>query len=103
MTIKTGQLVYRVRAPDGRWVRKTGNIMKVAWVDDESQATFWRKLHHLKSSLKDGIFADKDNLDGLPLAAFHVYEYVVTIERTKRKRRLSELDRFYEKEGEDGE
>lgn len=94
MTIKTGQRVYRVQGPDGRWVRKTGNILKLAWVDDQDKATFWRKLHHLKSSVKEGIFSDPDNLEGVPLAALKVVEYEVTIERTGRTRRLSEIESF---------
>lgn len=97
MTIKTGQLVYRVRGPDGLWAQKTGNIRKIKWVESEASATIWRKLHHLKVSLKEGVFADPENLDGVPHAAFQVYEYEVTIERTGRQRRLTELERFHEK------
>lgn len=100
MTIKTGQRVYRVRNLEGKWARKTGTIVKIDWVDQEHAGTFWRKLHHLKASLKDGVFSKEENLDGVPLATFQVYEYEVTIERTGRKRRLSELERFHEKDEE---
>lgn len=103
MTIKNGQKVYRVRGPDGKWAKKTGDIFKVAWVDSEENATFWRKLHHLKSSLKEGVFSDSKNLDHVPVAAFKVYEYDVVINRTGKKQRLSELDRFYEGETDNGE
>lgn len=97
MTISSGQRVYFIRHPNGLWARKTGTITKVDWVDDLSKATFWKKLHHVKSSLKEGVFSLEKNLDGLPVAAFYVVECMVTIERTGRRRRLSELERFHEK------
>lgn len=97
MVIKNKQIMYKVRSIDGTWAKKTGDIFKVKWVEDEHAATFWKKLHHLKASLKDGIFSKAENLDGAPLATFQVYEYEVTVERTGKKGRLSELDRFYEK------
>lgn len=100
MTIRTGQCVYRVQGPDGRWVQKTGNIRTLKWVENQDKATFWRKLHHLKSSVREGIFANPDNLEGVPLAALKVIEYEVTIERTGRKRRLTEIDRFKKEEEE---
>lgn len=94
--------MYRVRGPDGLWVKKGENVRKIYWVEDEHKATFWRKLSHLKASLTDGIFSDKKNLEGLPLAALTVVEYVVTLERTKRKERMTELVNFYNKESTDG-
>jgi len=83
------------------WVRKGPNITKIYWVKNEEMATFWRKLSHLKNAVAQGIFSNKDNLDGLPLAALQVVEYVVTLQRTRRKERLTELTEFY-KESTDG-
>jgi len=87
--------MYRVRGPDGLWVKKGANVTKIYWVKNEEMATFWRKLSHLKCSLKDGIFSEKDNLEGLPLAALEVVEYVATIKRTGQKNRITELGKFY--------
>lgn len=101
MTIKTGQKMYRLRGPDGLWAMKGDYSDAFSWTDKEERATFWRKLAHLKTSLKHGVLSTK--LNGLPHAAMNVVEYEVTIVKTGRKHRLSELDRFYEKGTEDGE
>jgi len=100
VTIRTKQKFYKVRGPDGLWVLKS-EFPKIVWVEDEHRATFWKKLSHLKKSIKQGIFSHLETRDGVPLAAFKVYEYEVTIERTNRKTRLTELEGFY-KETEDG-
>ena len=96
MTIKTGQLIYRVRGPDGLWLQKTGGVVPAKWVQDEHSGTYWRKLHHLKAALSEGVLTREDVTEGVPHAAFKVYEYEVTIERTGRKNRLTELVRFHE-------
>lgn len=104
MRIKTGQRMYRIRGPDGFWIQK-GEMTKLQWVANEDHATFWKKLGHLKSSRTDGVLRDEllePFLDGLPVAALQVVEYVVTVEKTGRKNRLTDVDRFYEKEEPDG-
>lgn len=100
VTLKNGQRVYRVKGPDGLWAKKTENIKKIKWVEHEHQATFWRKLHHLKNALTNGVWSDPANLDEIPLGAFWAVEYEVTIERTGRKQRLGELERFHIEENE---
>lgn len=104
MAIKDKQKMYRVRGPDGLWVKKGDYLRPIVWVEKEEQATFWKKLHHLKASMTDGIFSKDENLDGLPIAALTVYEYEVTVERTGRKQRMSELVKFHtdDKENDDG-
>ena len=93
MTIKSGQKMYRVRDPDGLWIRK-GADGSFHYVQHEEVATFWKKLSHLKNAISTGIFADETKL-GLPREAFKVVEYIVTIERTGRKERLTEVNKFY--------
>lgn len=103
MTIKHRQKMYRVQGPDGRWVQKSDS-RKIVWVEDEERATFWKKLHHLKCAITEGIFSkehDPDGyLDGLPLESLSVHEYIVNLEKTRKTFRLTEIDRFYEKEKE---
>ena len=101
MTIKSGQKMYRVRGPDSLWAKKTEHL-RFGWVRNEEMATFWRKLSHLKNAVSQGVFSHESNLEGLPLAALEVVEYVVTLERTRRKERLTELDNF-RKEKEDAQ
>ena len=97
MTIKSGQRMYRVRGPDGLWIRK-GADSGFFWVRNEEMATFWRKLSHLKRAISGGIFQDECRFDGLPLAALQVVEYVIDIKRTRRKERLTEITNFHEED-----
>jgi hypothetical protein len=95
MTIKSGQKIYRIRGPDGLWARKTGSLSKIEWVENEDSGTFWKKLHHIKKSLTQGVLSDPKVLEGVPFAALKVYEYDVTIVRSGRINRITELKRFY--------
>ena len=99
MTIKSGQRMYRLRGPDGRWAMKGSYSAAFRWTDKEERATFWRKLAHVKSSLKQGVLSTK--LEGLPEAAIQVVEYEVFFVKTGRKNRLTELETFYLMEPED--
>jgi hypothetical protein len=93
--IKTGQKMYKVQGPDGLWVQKR-EYGSFSWVKNEETATFWKKLSHLKNALKQGVlFPQKGLIDGLPLEALKVVEFVVTVQRTRRRHRLTELDKFY--------
>jgi len=95
MRIKTNQKMYKVRGPDGMWVQKR-EMGSFQWVANEDTATFWKKLSHLKNALKQGVlFPSKGYIDGLPLAALQVVEYTIAIERTSKKHRITELDKFY--------
>lgn len=100
MAIKTGQKMYRLRGPDGKWAMKGDYSDGFSWTDKEERATFWKKLAHLKTSLKHGVLSTK--LEGLPEGSMQVVEYVIDIRKTGRKNRLTELDKFYE-ETRDGE
>lgn len=90
--------MYRVRGPDGKWVKKSES-RKIVWVEHEHQATFWKKLHHLKNALSQGIFSREHDplgyLEGLPLESLKVVEYRVSLERTRRTRRLTEMEKFH--------
>ena len=101
MTIKSGQKMYRLRGPDGKWAQKGQWPFPLKWVENEERATFWKKLAHVKSSLKDGVLANR--LEGLPEGSIQVVEYEVTFTKTGRKHRLTELERFHEKKQEDKE
>ena len=101
MRIKTGQKMYRIRSPDGMWLQK-GEFTKLQWTASEDAGTFWKKISHLKSAQKEGVLQEKSLesfLEGLPIAALQVVEYVVTIEKTGRKNRLTDLNRFYDQPG----
>ena len=98
MRIETGQRMYRVRGPDGLWVKKLGPGV-FGWVENEHASMIWKKLHHLKRDMEH-IMSEK-YLEGLPAEAMHVVEFEVTIQRTRRKHRLTEIDRFYEPDQEE--
>ena len=100
VTIKSGQKMYRLRGPDGKWAKKGNYLHPLEWVEKEERATFWKKIAHLKTAKKDGTLQRK--ICGLPEAAVTVVEYEVTLVRTGRKHRLSELDEFYRKDDDDG-
>lgn len=90
--------MYKVQGPDGLWVQKR-EVGSFCWVKNEEVATFWKKLSHLKNALKQGVLFPKRGLiDGLPLEALKVVEFVVAVNRTGKKHRLTELDKFYEPE-----
>lgn len=96
MRIKTGQKMYRIRGPDGMWIQKGPG--RLQWTASEDAATFWKKIGHLKSAQKEGVLQEKRLnrfLEGLPMASLEVVEYVVTLERTGRKSRLTEINNFY--------
>lgn len=95
MTIKSGQKMYRLRGPDGLWAMKGGYPNPLEWTDKEERATFWKKIAHIKSAMKEGTLQAR--IRGLPAAAITVVEYEVTLTKTGRKHRLSELDEFYKK------
>lgn len=99
MAVKNGQKMYRLRGPDGTWAMKGQWPFPLRWTDKEERATFWKKLAHVKSSLKDGVLANR--LEGLPIESIQVVEYEVTFVKTGRKHRLSELERFREEKQED--
>lgn len=92
--------MYKVQGPDGLWVQKR-EVGKFHWVKNEEVATFWKKLSHLKNAIKQGVlFPSRGMIDGLPLEALKVVEFEVTIQRTRKKHRLTELDKFYTEETE---
>ena len=93
--------MYRLRGPDGTWAMKGSYSDGFRWTDKEERATFWRKLSHLKSSLKQGVLSTK--LEGLPEGSMQVVEYEITIVKTGRKHRLTELDSFYKEKEVNGE
>lgn len=100
MRLKSGQKLYRLRGPDGLWIKKAEHP-QLEWVANEEVATFWGKLGNLNSARETGALRDDALavfLDGLPAAAIEVIEYNVTVERTKRTNRLTEIQKFYEEQ-----
>jgi len=83
MQIREGKKVYRVRGPDGWWLKKSGPTKFYTWVEVEQEATIWKSYNKLRKEIKTGILSRIDEIVGIiDIAHLRIFEYTVEVKRT---------------------